>query len=107
MAAAPWGQSGNCQSGSEWHHTLALATLATAGNCHWGPEWLPHGYLWLFMVIYYFLIFYTKMRRLDGSRVVSGVIPAPLLLRWYGDVQLVSLFFSFLSLLSKLFILEQ
>ena len=30
MAAAPWGQSGNCQSGSEWHHTLALATLATA-----------------------------------------------------------------------------
>ena len=45
------------------------------------------------------------MRWLDGPRVVPGVIPAPLLLRWYnGDVQLV--IFSFLSLLSKLFILE-
>ena len=68
-------QSGNCQSGSEWHHTLAFAILATAGNCHWGPEWLPHGYLLLFT-------FYTKMRWLDGSRVVPGVIPAPLLLWW-------------------------
>ena len=45
------------------------------------------------------------MRWLDGPRVVPGVIPAPLLLNWYnGDVQLV--IFSFLSLLSKLFILE-
>ena len=86
-----WGQSGNCQSGSEWHHTLALAILATAGNCHWGPEWMPHGYLWLLVT---FLTFYTKMRWLDGSRVVPGVIPAPLLLSWFGDVQLVS-FFSF------------
>ena len=33
------------------------------------------------------------MRRLDGSRVVPSIIPAPLLLRWYGDVQLVSFFF--------------
>ena len=57
------------------------------------------------MVIYYFFILYTKMRRLDGPRVVPGVIPAPLLLRWYGDEQLVS-FSSLLSLLSKLFILE-
>ena len=100
MAAATWRQSGNCQSGSEWHHTLALATLATAGNCHWGPEWLPHWPIvanWLFMVIYYFFTFYTKVRWLDGSRVVPGIILAPLLLRWYGDVQLVSFFFLFVS----------
>ena len=32
------------------------------------------------------------MRRLDGSRVVPSIIPAPSLLRWYGDVQLVSFF---------------
>ena len=58
MAAAHWGQSGNCQSGSEWHHTLALAIQATAGNCHWGPEeWLPHGNLELFIN---FLLFIQK-----------------------------------------------
>ena len=79
MAAAPWGQSGNCQSGSEWHHTLALATLATAGNCHWGPEWLPHGYLWL-IITFYFLYKNEMIRwfpcgtwRHSGSFIVMKV----------------------------------
>ena len=29
------------------------------------------------------------MRWLDGSHVVPGVIPAPLLLRWYADVHII------------------
>ena len=93
MAAAPWGQSGNCQSGSEWHHTLALATLATAGNCHWGPEWLQHGYLLLFT-------FYTKNEMIrcfpcgtwhhSGSFIVKMVW-----LRWWCTAGFI---FPFLSL---------
>ena len=43
------------------------------------------------------------MRRLDGSRVVPGVIPAPLLLRWYGDVQLVSFFFFFVTFIKVIY----
>ena len=46
------------------------------------------------------------MRWLDGPRVVPGVIPAPLLLRWYNGMYSWLFFFLFLSLLSKLFILK-
>ena len=104
-------QYGSCTLGLVWQLPMWIRMAWHIGTCHSGHSWqLSLGpkvaATWLFMVIYYFFIFYTKMRRLDGSRVVPSIIPAPLLLRWYGDVQLVS-FFSFLSLLSKLFILEQ
>ena len=64
---------GTCHSGHSWQLSLGLRVAAT----------------WLFMVIYYFLY---KNEMIRCSRVVPGVIPAPLLLWWYGDVQLVSLF---------------
>ena len=103
MAAAPWGQSGNCQSGSEWHHTLALAILATAGNCHWGPEWLPHGYLWL-LLLFYFLYKNEKIRWFPcGTWRYSGSFIAKMV--WECTAGFI--FFLFLSILSKLFILEQ
>ena len=117
-----WPQTGNCQLWPFWQlHIETLDSEPRQGPVwqpHLGPVWqlpiwvrmAPHigtchsGHSWqfslgprvaatcLFMVIHYFFIFYTKMRRLDGSRVVPGFIPAPLLLRWYGDVQLVSFF---------------
>ena len=104
-------QYGSCQSEA----SLAIASLDQNGTTHWHlPLWpqlaivigAQSGCHMVIYGYYYFFNFYTKMRRLDGSRVVPGVIPAPLLLWWYGNVQLVS-FFSFLSLLSKLLILEQ
>ena len=95
-AAAPWGQSGNCQSGSEWHHTLALVTLATAGNCHWGPR---VAVTWLFITF----LHKNEMIRWfpcgtwhhSGSFIVKMV--------WGCTAGFI---FPFLSLLSKLFNLE-
>ena len=103
-------QYGSCTLGLVWQLPVWIRMARHIDICHSGHSWqLSLGprvaATWLFMVIYYFFIFNTKMRRLDGSRVVPSIIPAPLLLRWYGDVQLVSFFF-FVTL-SKLFILEQ
>ena len=83
------GPDGICQSEA----SLAIASLDQNGTTHWHlPLWpqlaiITGAQSGCHMVIYgyyYFLNFYTKMRRLDGSRVVPGIIPAPLLLRWYG-----------------------
>ena len=113
LTIASCGYSGNCTHWIERHWVrshdsaqMAAASLDQNGTTHWrtchfGNSWqLSLGprvvVTWLFMVIYYFFTFYTKMRWLDGPRLVPGVIPAPLLLRWYnGDVQLVSFFFFF------------
>ena len=93
LAIASCGHSGNCTL----RHWIRSHDRAPYGSCQSGHSWqLSLGprvaVILLFMVIYYFFTFYTKMRWLDGSRVVPGVIPAPLLLWWYGDVQLVSFF---------------
>ena len=90
-------QYGRCTLGPVWQLPIWIRMARHIGTCHSGHSWqLSLGprvaATWLFMVIYYFFIFNTKMRRLDGSRVVPSIIPAPLLLRWYGDVQLVSFF---------------
>ena len=78
-------QYGSCQSEA----SLAIASLDQNGTTHWHlPLWpqlaivigAQSGCHMVIYGYYYFFNFYTKMRRLDGSRVVPGVIPAPLLL---------------------------
>ena len=78
-------QYGSCQS----EVSLAIASLDQNGTTHWHlPLWpqlaivigAQSGCHMVIYGYYYFFNFYTKMRRLDGSRVVPGVIPAPLLL---------------------------
>ena len=71
-----------------WQLPVWIRMAPHIGTCHSGHSWqLSLGprvaVTWLFIT---FFTFYTKMRWLDGSREVPGVIPAPLLEIWYGDV---------------------
>ena len=96
------GQSGNCQSGSEWHHTLAhwhlplwpqvAIVIGAQSGCH--------------MVIYYFFYFLYKNEMIRwfpcGIWRHSGSFIGKMV--WGGIAGFIFPFFFFLSLLTKLFL---
>ena len=60
-------QYGSCTLGPVWQLPVWIRMAPHIGACHSGHSWqLSLGprvaATWLFMVIYYFLLFYTKMR---------------------------------------------